>query len=445
MSEKLIEKESNKKYSTDKIDDISFEKNEALAKALETNTKNKNDLESSDTLSAQEVVDKLDKELNKIQKAKPDDGEAEIESSIKSHKSNKIKKKKGDPGYNKSVFVGLFVAFGIIAVSFTLALGGLSLGKEYLGIDKEENDVTFNIPQGASGDDVADILVENGIIEHKQFFRLFYKMKNPQIYSGNITLQPKSGYSEIISQLVIMRETKKTVTITFPEGTTLYSAANTLEKKGVCKADDFLFEFNKNQGFEFENLIDGNENAFYAMEGYCFPDQYEFYQEDTGYNIAKIIKENFQKKFTSSMLNTMKKNNLTLNQLITLASIVQWESESVEQMPTVASVFINRLNNPETFPALQSDATSNYIKKVIDKAADTTAATEHYTESYDTYNYKGLPAGPICNPGVEAINAVLNPNKTDYYYFCNNLKTKKTYYAKTLEEHEKNLVKAGLK
>ncbi|MGN1133877.1 MAG: endolytic transglycosylase MltG, partial [Oscillospiraceae bacterium] len=271
------------------------------------------------------------------------------------------------------------------------------------------------------------------------------KLKNPQIYSGNITLQPKSGYSEILSKLVVMREIKKTVTITFPEGTTLYEAANLLEKNGVCKADDFLFEFNKDQGYEFENLIDGNGNAFYAMEGYCFPDQYEFYQEDTGYNIAKIIKENFQKKFTDSMLNTMKKKNLTLNQLITLASIVQWESESVEQMPTVASVFLNRLNDPDTFPALQSDATSNYIKKVIEKAADTTAAAEHYTESYDTYNYKGLPAGPICNPGVEAINAVLNPNKTDYYYFCNNLKTKKTYYAKTLQEHEQNLVKAGLK
>ena len=69
---------------------------------------------------------------------------------------------------------------------------------------------------------------------------------------------------------------------------------------------------------------------------------------------------------------------------------------------------------------------------------------EHYTECYDTYKCKGLPAGPICNPGMAAINAVLEPKKTDYYYFCNNLKTGETFYAKTLDEHEENLVKAGL-
>ena len=69
---------------------------------------------------------------------------------------------------------------------------------------------------------------------------------------------------------------------------------------------------------------------------------------------------------------------------------------------------------------------------------------KYYTENYDTYNCKGLPAGPICNPGLDAINAVLNPEETEYYYFCNNLDTGKAYFAKTLEEHEKNLVKAGL-
>ena len=105
---------------------------------------------------------------------------------------------------------------------------------------------------------------------------------------------------------------------------------------------------------------------------------------------------------------------------------------------------ISRLDDPDTYPMLQSDTTTNYIKNVIKTEADITASIEHYTECYDTYKCKGLPAGPICNPGMAAINAVLEPKKTDYYYFCNNLKTGETFYAKTLDEHEENLVKAGL-
>jgi UPF0755 protein len=93
---------------------------------------------------------------------------------------------------------------------------------------------------------------------------------------------------------------------------------------------------------------------------------------------------------------------------------------------------------------LQSDTTTNYINNVISKQSDNESTIEHYTDYYDTYQCKGLPAGPICNPGLDAINAVLYPEETDYYYFCNNLETGETFYAKTLEEHEKNLVKAGL-
>ena len=355
------------------------------------------------------------------------------------------KRKKKDQGFNTSLFSGFFVAFGVVVIAFVIAIGGLSLGKEYLGIGKEQNDVTFNIPKGSTSSDIAEILEENNIIEHKLFFRLMFKFTAPDtIYPGDITLQPAMGYSAIIDQLATMRESYATATISFPEGVTLLDVANLLEENQVCTAEDFLFEFNKNQGYEFENQITDVENAFYEMEGYFFPDTYEFYLNDTGYNVVKVVRENFETKFTDKMYEKMKSKGLSLNQLMTLASMVQWEAGKVEDMPKVASVFMNRLYDPQTFPAFQSDATSRYIEKVIKVEADTTASLEHYTESYDTYNYKGLPAGPICNPGLDAINAVLNPADTDFYYFCNNLDTGKAYYAETLEEHEKNLVKAGL-
>ena len=93
---------------------------------------------------------------------------------------------------------------------------------------------------------------------------------------------------------------------------------------------------------------------------------------------------------------------------------------------------------------LQTDTTYKYIDQVIKKKAGNDEMVDHYIEYYDTYAIDGLPAGPICNPGIDAINAVLNPEKTNYYYFCNNLETGETFYAETLEEHEANQIKAGL-
>ena len=240
-----------------------------------------------------------------------------------------------------------------------------------------------------------------------------------------------------------MRESYKTVSITFTEGENLLDIAKKLEDNEVCTADDFLFEFNKNQGFDFENDVDDNGDMFYRMEGYFYPDTYEFYVNDSAGNVTKKLREQFEKKY-KTVKAKIKKSGMSLNEVMTLASIVQLEAASEDEMPKVASVFLNRLDDPDTYPMLQSDTTTNYIKNVIKTEADNTASIEHYTECYDTYKCKGLPAGPICNPGMAAINAVLEPKKTDYYYFCNNLKTGETFYAKTLDEHEENLVKAGL-
>jgi len=102
------------------------------------------------------------------------------------------------------------------------------------------------------------------------------------------------------------------------------------------------------------------------------------------------------------------------------------------------------MNDPATYPNLQSDTTTRYIDKVIKTKAIDQTSVDFYTSVYDTYTCKGLPASPICNPGLAAIKAVLNPAKSDYYYFCNNLSTGETFFAKTLDEHNANLKKAGL-
>lgn len=122
--------------------------------------------------------------------------------------------------------------------------------------------------------------------------------------------------------------------------------------------------------------------------------------------------------------------------------MVQAESSNISDMKKVASVFLNRLNNSEEYPRLESDPTRKYVEDVIKPNID--IPNQEMFNAYDTYKGEGLPPGPICNPGLDAISAVLYPEDTDYYFFCADLETGEVFYAKTLEEHQENLVKAHL-
>lgn len=425
----------------DDVQDITFE-NKSEPSILDSvqELEEADDTAESEDVSAEPSNEEVEEKPELVVEPAPKTEKPKPKKAAKSTKKKKKKKSK----VNNSLFGGIILVVVILTVSMVLAVGGISMGMEYYGIGKSDEDIRFNIPSGSTNSQIADILVNEGVIKNKQLFMIALKIEKPEtIYPGDITLRPSSGYSSIITALSQMRESYKTVTITFAEGENLLSIAEKLEKNNVCSAEDFLFEFNKDQGYEFEKQLTDSSDMFYRMEGYFYPETYDFYVEDSASNVTKKIRDQFEKQY-EKLKTKIEKSGMDLNEVMTLASIVQLEAASTDEMPTVASVFLNRLDDPDTYPMLQSDTTSNYIKNVIKVEADNTASIEHYTECYDTYKCKGLPAGPICNPGIDAINAVLNPKKTDYYYFCNNLKTGETFYAKTLEEHEKNLVKAGL-
>jgi UPF0755 protein len=404
-----------------------------------------NDIEDEFDEDEEEDEDEEDDiSVRKASKPKPRYDEGRSSGKKRNGKSSGKRRKKGGVGFNGSIFGGIILVTIILTVSLLLAVGGLTIGMELYGIGKDDKDISFNIPKGSTNEQIADLLVENGIIKNKKLFLYTIKFMKPDtIYPGDITLKPSMPYSDIIEKMEKQRESYQTVTVTFTEGEYLIDIAEKLEKNNVCKAEDFLFEFNRDMGYKFEEYLTDNKNAFYAREGYLFPDTYDFYVNDTAYNISKVLRDHYDSKINDAMYKKMNDRGLSLNQTITLASIVQLEAANVEEMPRVASVFLNRLKDSDTFPMLQSDTTYNYINNVIKVKAGTQDSIDHYTEYYDTYAIDGLPAGPICNPGMEAINAVLNPAKTDYYYFCNDIETGETFYAETLDEHEKNLVKAG--
>lgn len=371
---------------------------------------------------------------------------SDIKSKYK--KSKKKAKKAKKSKVNSSIFVALIVVCVVLTTSFAIAIFGINMGMEYLGVGKKDVTITMNIPKGSSSDDIIELLYKNGIIDNKTLFKITLKIKNAggNLKPGDITLQPSMGYDAIIARLCNVRESFEQVSITFPEGISLYQAAQLLEENEVCSAEDFLYQFNSEDfGFDYEKEISTSAEKFYKCEGLFFPNTYSFYIDDSAYNVTKNMREQFEKMLVDNdIYEKVKKSGMSMEDVIILASIVQAEAATEEDMKYVASVFINRLNNPSEFPKLQSDATDNYYTNVIVPQNGDTTSLAMFKDAYDTYIKKGLPAGAVGNPGLDAILAVVDAPKTNYFYFCSNLATKECFYAETLAEHEENLVKAGL-
>lgn len=346
----------------------------------------------------------------------------------------------------RSVGRAILVIVLLVAI-FTIAIWAasiiLKIGSEVMGIGKDDSAITVTIPTGAGTEEIAQILEDKNIIVNSYIFRAFSRLQHADgtYQSGEHTVRPNMSYDALIVELQ-SEPPQETVDVTFPEGKTLIQCAEILEENGVCDVDEFLSMINTNSfEFDFEDMV-LTEGKFYKMEGYCFPDTYRFYVDSDPELVVQKILRNFQNKIDPYM-EMIENSDLSLDEIITLASIVQAEAPVFEEMSNVSSVFWNRLNNPSVFPKLESDPTRKYGEDVISQYALLPNPT--MIDAYNTYVSEGLPPGPICNPGEEAIRAVLDPTDTDYYFFCSNLQTREFFYATTNAEHEENLVRANLK
>ena len=235
--------------------------------------------------------------------------------------------------------------------------------------------------------------------------------------------------------------TSHVIRLTFPEGSTIAQIAQILGDSGVCSADEFMAAANDPaslEGFSFE-IFNPEERAF-LLEGYIFPDTYEFYRTESAASVLKRFLKNTQAK-TANIANRCNELGYTVDEILTLASIIQEEAGDPAEMGKVSSVIHNRLNS-RSFPKLQCDVATFYLKDYVKPYVD----AERYNELvalYNTYEREGLPAGPITNVGTDAINAALYPEDTDYYYFITN-GDGEYIYAETFSQHKENCRKAGL-
>jgi len=318
-----------------------------------------------------------------------------------------------------------------IALSQVIISGAYDL----LGVNRQEKDAVIQIKPETTDDEVVNQLVEAGAVRQKWFYQLYTKLTKASYLPGSYTIQTNMDYEAIINALHSTSNRTDIVKLTFTEGETVAQIAEKLQTASVCSASDFIAavnEYEVSSGNKLVQAIPNAENRAYRLEGYLFPDTYDFYMyENPKTALKRFLNNIYTQRITAEMYDRADKLGMTMDQVLILASMVQKEAGTTDDMYLISSVLHNRLKAAETYPKLQSDPTKYYEQKLDSK----------YAGMYDTYVCDGLPAGPICNPGPDAINAVLYPKTTQYYYFVSDVNGK-TYYATTLAQHEINVAKA---
>ncbi|MGN1341362.1 MAG: endolytic transglycosylase MltG, partial [Oscillospiraceae bacterium] len=339
-------------------------------------------------------------------------------------KRKKRRKKKHQTNHTRTmghIFLGVVLSAAALCVGIFLAWKVIVALMDYTGMAKQNREIEVVIDSSMNVDTIAEVLHEKGVIEMPWLFKTYIKMtdKEEGFLDGEYMVNSGMSYSNIISLLKTERTYSNTVTIMIPEGYNAQQIGKLLEENLVCRAEDFeKYYRTKQDKYDFEEKITVTDDRFYALEGYLFPDTYEFYVIDdlpdkpdmdtTEYakKAAEKMYSNFESKITKSMYARAEELGMTFDQVMTLASIIQKEGTNEDNMANISSVFHNRLADMYTFPHLQSDTTEYYIRDYIRPNIPSNSAGlyEDVINAYDTYTCEGLPAGPICSPGLVAIN-----------------------------------------
>ena len=335
-------------------------------------------------------------------------------------------------GKGKSAIKTALWIIAIFAVSIGLAFGIIFAGADYMGIGfgRGENCV-IEIEQGMSTKQIASELKECGAIKCPLLFRVYAKLKHydSAFKYGVYNFNNEAGYESLSQMLMNDGAKADSVTVTVPEMSTVDEIADILEKAGVCSKKDFISAVQTGE-FDYDFIKEiPEESVYYRLEGYLFPDTYDFYcydSEECAYLAVDKMLKTLDSKLDGDMKAKISESKYSFHELMTMASIVELEAGgSVTEMPNVAAVFFNRLESDD-FQKLESSPTVKY---------------PHGPGRYDTYQCKGLPPGPLCSPSLNSVKAALNPTKDfDYYYFVTDA-SMKFYYNKTLAEHNSTIAR----
>ncbi|MBR2639789.1 MAG: endolytic transglycosylase MltG, partial [Oscillospiraceae bacterium] len=304
--------------------------------------------------------------------------------------AQKKRKKRLNTAYNWLLTI-IWVS-AVLAVSVFISSFALSSINDLVGFSKESKEIEITIPEGYGLSEIANLLEEKGIIDEPFTFEVYARVKNMEtkLAPGTYKLNSNLGYDQIFQALKTKEVAKNVVKVNFYEGMTLREIAERLEENGVCGYDEFI-EAAKTETFEYEftSMMGTDENIYIKWEGYLFPDTYEFYTESSPRSVIAKFIDNFNNKFTAEYYERAKELGMTLEEVITLASVIQSEAAYMDDMEKVSSAFHNRLAPNSGLPYLQSDVTYFYYTENIEPFVDDPAASDAFLSAYYTYpNYR---------------------------------------------------------
>lgn len=344
----------------------------------------------------------------------------------------------------------------VVAGSFVLATVGWTWANDLLALNKEYTSTIITVPADSiteveetneAGEvytvskadigRITDQLKEEGLINYKFLFRLYAWFSNAdtKITAGTYELDTQMDYRALVVNMGSSSATRQTIDVTIPEGYTTDQIFQLLEEHGVSTVEA-LQDMAATWPYKWSFLQDIPLGDHRRLEGYLFPDTYTFYLgEDPKYILNKMLLR-FDEQMSQYYDRFTEESTYTLHDIVILASLIEKETDG-DDYKTISSVLYNRLENTaaETAGFLQIDATLVYING---GRAPTTADKE-IDSPYNTYLYKGLPAGPISNPGMASLFAALEPDSTGYYYYALNPSTGKHEFSRTYDEHMNRL------
>ena len=339
--------------------------------------------------------------------------------------SKRRRKKKGN-----GLLIGVIVIVAVIAIG----VGGFSviMGDADKALDPESTaTMTVEIPSGSSTTKIGTILADQGIIDSADSFKLQSKMKgmDGKYKAGEYTLSPAMTMTEIMD--ILVSGNVNTVRFTIPEGLRVDEVADKLEAEGLINRDLFMKEIESGE-YSYKFLKDAPAGKL-RLEGYLYPNTYDVFTTASEHDIIDRLLRQLDTVFTDDMYQRAEELGMDINEVMTIASLIERETMVDSEKAKVASVIYNRL---EIGMKLQIDATVQYA--MGESKQFLTYKDLEIESPYNTYQIDGLPPGPICSPGEASIKAALYPEDTDYIYYVLSAAKDGTHkFAKTGAEFQK--------
>ncbi len=315
----------------------------------------------------------------------------------------------------------------IIVVISLLCLGSIVYGISQQATTVTTEKIIIQVKPGMAARDIGELLYKQGVIKNVFAFQILSKVQGLQnsLQAGEYVINPNMTLQQIVAMLAKGETTYQLITI--PEGYTVEQIATLLQEKKIGSAA--VFKQIAQHILPYAYMKNQNSNVVYQMEGYLFPNTYQIRKGATEEQILSMMTTQFDKQFNDAMRTRTAELGLSMQEAVILASLVEKEAQLPEDRPIIAGVFLNRL---KLDMPLQSCATIQYILGY--PKAELTVRDTEMPSPYNTYLHPGLPPGPIANPGMAALQAVLYPKKTEYLYFVAD-KEGAHHFSKTYEEH----------